>query len=376
MKRVLVTVLGSLLAIGIVYAGEYHNGDLLRCADCHTMHQSQQHDYDGTNNPQDFTNPTTEVYLLKEKVADLCLTCHDSATTPQDAPDVVGNDTSLAGPWAAGGDTPTYRSAGALNKDGVTVDTNYSDWMGHSLGSTDTAPGGTFANAEGLTCTDCHNPHGWPADNTDVGGTLIASTYRNLVNNTFGGVSISYQLNTTNDTGKDVWINSAPGTNSYERNSINLNEPWEATGQGGSGMGSFCKGCHTDFHGEPGDGTTVGGTELNVGLGDWEKFIRHPTAGVDIGELGGGHSSLTQWQSTLFRVRAMAPTGDWGSRGVALTGTVGDDHTPTCTTCHMAHGNQKTFGLIMARGTAEFGEDGDAAGVMQDLCRQCHVQGN
>ena len=41
--------------------------------------------------------------MLKETADDLCLTCHETGV---DAPDVVGNDTSLAGIWAAGGSTP------------------------------------------------------------------------------------------------------------------------------------------------------------------------------------------------------------------------------------------------------------------------------
>jgi nitrate reductase cytochrome c-type subunit len=52
--------------------------------------------------------------------------------------------------------------------------------------------------------------------------------------------------------------------------------------------------------------------------------------------------------------------------------------TPTCTTCHKAHGNQNPYGLIYLKGTGAVTEEGDADGQTEGLrtmCKQCHSQG-
>ena len=52
------------------------------------------------------------------------------------------------------------------------------------------------------------------------------------------------------------------------------------------------------------------------------------------------------------------------------------DVTPTCITCHKAHGNGNPFGLIFRAGSGAPTEDGDTDGSsLRDLCGQCHVQG-
>jgi hypothetical protein len=43
--------------------------------------------------------------------------------------------------------------------------------------------------------------------------------------------------------------------------------------------------------------------------------------------------------------------------------------------CHKAHGNQNSFGLIYMSGTGTVTEEGDDGVQAKDLCKQCHVQG-
>jgi hypothetical protein len=350
-------------------AGNWHQGNNLICSDCHTMHATVTHNGGGQWETGTWT---PSKYLLKGGVNETCLTCHDGNSYP----DVLAQD---------GGYGLSDRSAGALNANtNVTgKDTAGSGWeytMGHTLGSTDTAPGeaGSFVPdaTKGLGCVDCHQPHGYSGDGTgtpvvDVFGNDLSlgnGTYRNLIWDEHRGgtgfVSVSYDLGGTlaaRDTTRDVWEE----TQSYEQEDVHLNEPVNTN----SGFGTWCSDCHKNFHGAVG-GPEIGG---NVTTGE---FIRHPQAGVDIGGIGGGHSSRSTFEAKLYRVRVMTndTTVGWGPYGTAYTAPT--DVTPTCLTCHKAHGNKRPFGLIFANGQTggtPLGEDGD--GSYRTLCKQCHVQG-
>ncbi len=348
---VVTIIAGLLLTIALprpVAAGEYHHGTTLICSDCHTMHYSLQHSYTGGAPPPLGTGGPFP-NLLKYSPNDLCKSCHDAQTF---APDVVGANTGT-----------DVREAGAL----TTGTAPYDEWKGHALGSTATAPGGTFSNADGLECVDCHQPHGYAGHNTkDVAGNPVTNAYRNLAAK--GGLDVSYAKG-TNDTTKDVFLRSwtlGDISTNYDVSNVDLNEP----NLHDSGIGEWCKGCHTNFHGKQGD-ANMGG------VGDTE-WLRHPTADAYIGAVGGGHSSLAVFTGRNYRVKVMSATGDWGTQGQAwTTATASDDLAPTCTTCHKAHGNQNPFGLVFLSGTGPITEEGDTAGVnlgMKSLCEQCHVQ--
>jgi cytochrome c553 len=319
------------------------------------MHAQRSHSYSGAAQTNTYT-PTH--YLLKGPVNEMCLTCHDARSF---APDVLGADTG-----------PGYfnRSAGSLNRDGMTVD-GYSAYMGHSLDSTALAPGGTFMAADGLTCVDCHHQHGYAGFGAlDGAGNAVPNAYRNLAAKSYGGSnrSVSYAIGSMggNDTTKDVFERFPAD---YETVGVNLNEPNLTD----SGVANWCAGCHGEFHG------AVGGTEIG-GMGTPpSEFIRHPNATVNIGDLTGGHSSLATFEGHPYRVRVMSADGDWGTLGATWdTSTLSDGVTPTCLSCHKAHGNARPFGLIYADGTGDMnagvGEDGNGTGA-RDLCKQCHVQG-
>jgi hypothetical protein len=353
MKKLLFLSLAlvALMSASLI-AGDYHTQGELVCNECHVMHYSQSHTY-GANVYQAELGGGPNTFLLRNKVNELCLSCHDGEAS---VPDVLDDNTGAA-----------VRNAGALNKIGGTYPQN----SGHTLGYTGaTYPGkgaATFVPdaTEGLECTNCHNPHG------------VRGGYRNL------STTVTYGVNaTTPDLTKDVWEKNAAhqfagGTNHYDISNIEYCEP----GGTGSKYADMCKKCHDDFHGAIG-GTQVGGT-LAAG-----SFIRHPASDVNIGALGGGHSAMFRaasgttpidrgFAAKSYRVKVLSSLGNWGTQGTTLRTTFGAtlpaDLTPSCMSCHKSHGNENPFGLVYATGNAPITENGD--GAYQDLCKQCHIQG-
>jgi len=307
MKKVLLLGIAvAALLVGSAMAGDYHSGATLNCAECHVMHYSQTHGYnaDGTGITVGLGASGPYHFLLRDEVNNLCLGCHDNQTF---APDVLA---------ANGGSVPLNgRQAGGLNRDDGAP---YFNETGHTLGSTDAAPGGTFANADGLSCIDCHQQHGYAG--YLAGGN---DAYRNLLYNT-GGVAkppVTYAIG-TNDLTKDVFERSAGyGGDHYSPSNVDFNEP----ASDASAYGAYCQGCHTDFHG----------------------------------------SSVATFNGHANNVQVMDPTGLWDGTSTEVT--------PSCMTCHKAHGNQNAFGLIFASGSVPIDENGDGANYMA-LCGQCHVQ--
>jgi len=332
-----------LLVPAVLMAGDYHRGDDLVCAECHVMHGEQHHGYnpDGGGSYTPIGPDAPYEYLLRNKINDLCLSCHDGGS----APDVLEAN--------SGSD---IRQAGALNRDGTAP---YYKYTGHTLDTVAVAPGGTWSPDTsgfemGLNCVNCHHPHGYEGyGNPD---TLLGQ-YRNLRSDP-GGTSnkwVNYAVG-TNDLTKPVFERSAA---SYDISDVDFNEPLTD----GSYYAAWCQGCHTDYHGKQGD-ANMGGT----GGVEW---LRHPTADADIGAIGGGHSSKSVFASHTNKVKVMTATENWNPSTEAEV----TDHTPSCFSCHKAHGNKNPFGLIFMKGTGTVTEEGDDGTSVKDLCKQCHVQG-
>lgn len=347
-------------------AGDFHHNEQLLCPDCHTMHYSQTEGYNpggdgGFFNPLGSGGPFE--HLLRNEVNDLCLSCHDGQAF---APDVLEtNNNSGAVP---------VRQAGALNEEGGNG--IYPPHTGHTLGSTEDPPGsdGSFSPSptEGLQCTNCHAAHGGGAgaNHSDPQGS-----YRNLGGYGTGpgsSAGIRYARVDQGDPLTDAWVvedvSSGVAAGHYGVTGIAFRE----ADQTKSGYADFCKGCHSDFHGDVG-GAEIGGTGTAP---DVEGFIRHPTNGVDIGAIGGGHSRLEVFAGHTNQVHVMSALATKaGSYTAAET-----DLTPSCMSCHKGHGNQNAFGLIFMSGTGTVTEQGDDAtlagtGGVRALCKQCHGQG-
>ncbi len=324
--------------------GDYHTGATLICSDCHVMHGQQSHGYNPDGSGFYFVGSGGPYeYLLRDEPNNLCLSCHDNNIV---APDVLDVNTGM--------DPNDIRLAGFLNREGVVGQPA----TGHTLDTLATAPGSDPAwkpedengTGNGLRCINCHQQHGWnPSGNA----------YRNLKgdpgNLGYGASLVSYAVG-TNDLTKDVYERVEA---SYDWADVDYNEPDTTS----SAYAEFCGGCHTNFHGTPGD-ANIGGVPSGSGF---EEFIRHPVAGVDIGAVGGGHSSLSVFAGHTNHTKVMSASGVWD-------GSVGDI-TPSCFSCHKAHGNANAFGLIFLSGTGTVTENGDDGTSVRDLCGQCHVQG-
>lgn len=316
----------------LVAAGDFHSGASLVCSDCHVMHYSQSHGYnaDGTGFFTPLGGAGPHHYLLRNEVNELCLTCHDGSSF---APDVYGTNSNSY-----------VRQGGALSKEG---DGHEAD--GHTLNSTATAPGSNpaWSSAAGLECTNCHFPHG-------------STSWRNLAGNqgNYSSQGRTYSLVTyatgTQDLTKDVFQTAAgPMSVHYAFSNVQFNEPDQTK----SAYAFWCQGCHTDFHG------AKGGPEVGGATG--EEWLRHPNADANIGAMGGGHSSLSQFSGLTNHVQVMSASGVIPSA----------DNTPSCMSCHKAHGNQNAFGLIFMSGTGTITEQGDDGTSVRSTCRQCHRQG-
>jgi len=392
MKRTLVilaAVAGLALWAGAAEAGLYHSGGTLVCMDCHTMHYSQAHDYQGNPMaPGGAPKPGGGWlgtggpfnYLLRASANTLCLSCHDGQGF---APDVFAANSNVA---------PSQgREAGALND--PVVGAPYETWKGHTLESTDQPPGWDPASvglsptwydyAGGLECISCHAQHG------------PATAYRNLGSYALGGVAANFRptfvTGGANDTTKDVWLTdlgsgtigartAAEFNPMYDRANIFFNRNdgviGATTRQTSNKLGSFCASCHANFHGGAGD-SPIGAAPAAL-----DGFLRHPTAAVTVGAAGaqgfGGHSSLAQ-----FNVGNTTKVKVWDSTG-GPTGTY-TNPSPGCITCHKGHGNANPFGLIFLsrNATSVNDEGGFGAGQtpslnqgMRNLCGQCHSQGS
>jgi cytochrome c553 len=386
-KLTMAIMMVAIVAAVPVFAGEWHAGNTNVCTDCHTMHFSMQHSWNGgavsttgTANGNWLSTSGPNEFLLKAPPNQLCLSCHDGQTF---APDVLYNNTN---PSPSGG-----REAGALNQQ-ASASAPYENWKGHTLDSTSQPPGfnptsagvpvsSQYDPSQGLSCISCHLQHG------------SATVYRNLGPRS-AAFQPTYVLGTTNDTTKDVWINIpspyTPNTGVattfnplYAYNSVSFNRtdpavPAGATTQTSNRMDTFCSACHGDFHGGTGD-TNIGGGTVGANA---DGFIRHPTSKQVIGSAtAGGHSALSRYTGATTKIHVYA------SDRAGFT-----DATPGCVTCHKAHGNQNPFGLFflsrnVTGGTAAITEQGgyntsdppemaNGYGIgYREMCGQCHSQG-
>lgn len=374
MKKLLVAVAALGLAT-VANAGDYHKAATLRCSQCHTMHSSRAH---GLNGDATFTgsdinsqlpdpgNPHRKL-LIQDGTNETCLACHDQKGT---VPDVFGVN--------GGNVAANHRSAGALNGSTPShTDGTYSDWMGHTLGSSAPPPGfvGIYepTPVENFNCANCHAVHGSAAYRN-----LGLSRYMGLegmafdVTNPFAAVGPTFnpadatgaRAVTTFAATRDVTITAA--TRNYETQNVVFGQgATTAAGPGTdgttqNGMNAYCAVCHGNFHGDANTRDQVGGLD----------FVRHPTSAIPRDNSAG---TLLNGGTATDVVRPV-----WVAAPSATA-----DFEAACLTCHKGHGNARGYGLIYPSNTAatvNF-ENGDAAAEadgaypIRNLCTTCHPMG-
>ena len=323
-----------------VAPGDHHMAGTLRCNDCHVMHYNPSSASSVQGGGFWYGGGGPHRALLRNQVNDLCLACHDGTTF---GTDVLGTNT---------GSQPTIvRAGGYLGRFGlVGLPEN-----GHTLDSLANAPGSTPSwspedengPGRGLTCINCHAPHG-SVDAAHPTG----SQYRNLRTNPGNGRRQWVTYNGAagvNDITRDVFVRAPTA---YDESSVDWNEP----NQQRSALARWCGGCHSNIHGNflgggiSGPGTAGGSLD--------EHPVEDENLESDMLSLFNGH---------VNRVKVMSSVGIWNPAG--------PDVTPTCVSCHRAHGNGNPDGLIYRSGTGVPTEDGDSNGSSRDdLCGQCHTE--
>lgn len=304
---------------GVAFAGNYHQGEYLKCSDCHVMHGGTTHDYDNPPGAEiGYNTWAGNDVLLKGTGDEACLVCHADQTF---APDVIGLVSSAQ---------TVSRSAGFFEYEKTTV-----SYKGHNLGTSITdIPNGDGGGAVGgllsggaddeLNCVDCHMHHG-------------ENSYRNL---TVSGtaVPITVTLSSTPGVLEHVRINATPNfTNTtletayYDRDQTN----YQLMASGEDAYAQLCALCH-------GIGIHTG----NAKVGSF--YQKHPTNAPLAAGGSGKHTTLGALSpyitQSVKHVRGMENASDTVVR-------------VSCMSCHYAHGSDQPFGLVRAS---------------KDLCSSCH----
>lgn len=334
----LVPILAPLIVQREAAAGDFHAYGSLVCSDCHVMHYSEAHTLAGPAPPSvplGAGGPFPR--LLRQLPSQLCLACHDGRT---DAPDVLGANTGTHA-----------RAAGALNRAGDSGE--YADGHGHSLGSMNAPPGGTWTgnHAEGLQCRHCHAIHGNPyyRNLTPTPGTATGKFVTYLNGATYSGTAAIQQVVTE------------PLSNHYASGNIRYRQ--SQAGHTDFGLAEWCSGCHGDYHGIGGSANMGGSPSGDTNTGS--PWLRHPTRDVTMARgAANRHVDAHHWFSPLAsRVPVVSPSG-------IVPGTSGtSDNQVFCGSCHKAHGSNRRAGLLYDDEATATPEDGAA---LTQTCQQCH----
>lgn len=288
----------------------YHTGPTLLCTDCHSVHASQEHGFDGDPTGYPYVEPPHNKLLRKADPVDVCLACHDGRTG---VPDVVGFDTNSL----------VQRSGGHMDLPDVP------NFRGHNLGRglrSETACqrchfGGEMATAS-VSCIDCHNPHG-------------NNKARNLQWVSSPGGEPDFGL---------LMSPGATGLQKYERANVAYTYVNSAVRE----VSNMCIDCHHSFFDSSSHYFTKPG-----GMTHWG---RHPGFNSEWGALdtistGGptGSSNPAHWEGgsgSGFDGAARVPFVAIGATDFSSAMVVNaSSNAVFCLSCHKAHGGDHAFGL-------------------------------
>lgn len=367
MRKIILGFIIILFSLALVVG--YANASL-RCADCHTMHNSQNGEPVATDDSGAFTTTPHGNLLIST-----CIGCH-RGTTQSDGSASIPIIYSSTAPTLF---TSTY--AGGNFKWADTADGAYYPY-GHNVKGLSPAAdntamypppgyGGTslssWSSTEQLTCAGtygCHGNRGADSTDTDdyeatrgahhaddatINGTTVGTSFRFLL-----GV-----LGTEYNTTPNKWAYGMSNTAQAIHNEYKgLTSPADnvsdtSPGTGGS-ISGLCAECHGRFHSQP---TRA---EATATASPW---LRHPT---DIVLNTGGEASLynTPDGTILGNYNVVAPVARQSPGTPSETIVVSSD-VVMCLSCHVAHASPYKDLLRFVYG--------DTMTITGGSCLTCHT---
>jgi hypothetical protein len=305
-------------------AGAYHAGETSYCADCHLQ-----------SGPATGAAPS-RMELVSENVPELCLRCHDGRPG---IPDVMGDDinnlTERSGGFFAPVDAGNPRGH-ELSRRATLAAAESGCGLCHAPAGPLVSPWNASAQHGGLSCTDCHDPHGnnnprnlrlpsAPADPPSFGLFIAAGTR---------------------------------GLDRYERRNV-------CYGTLGSDrsreVSALCLDCHGTFGGA--DGRSPGGHRITHPSYDSQRGNTNTIAqGAARGATDPGH--WVRGDGSGFDGTSRVPFLVPGARDFASASVVDPARNGVfCLSCHKAHGSGSAFGLTWTSRERGIGPRG---------CDQCH----
>ncbi len=363
----------------------YHSYDGLICADCHTIHNSEDgaavsYAYSGANGPY-------QALLYRGDFTDLCLSCHKQgqntsataalpsvANTGWTAPIVMtldgvvpANTAMPSGDFYYSNLDPKKGHNPAYTEGAVGSGTATSLFMQADPVLGDNPPGGILDGTTEWSCHSCHGMHSrfsssytaWRQVKRKVNGHVVSGDVTGFGVETAtgnkGATEAGFEPIKSNSRGDVIgtnYLNVRPDGNPLEGADLFQTESDVNKNVYRGGFSSFCSACHGDFHGGNGETRTVNNTNTRIG-GAW---LRHPT-NIKMNEAGSKYGigtytkQVTNAQSTNpnpvgydWRYPLIQPDDDFTVSVTAAAMTdpltaIGDDRL-SCLTCHKAHATQ------------------------------------
>ncbi len=406
----------------------YHSYDGLVCADCHTMHYSE----DGTTPANADAGGPFQKMLKKKATADLCLSCH---TQGQNTAATAWGGTLASGQsWSA----PIVKTTGGASATSLGIampggDFYWSDndpAKGHnpswtdgnqaSMMSTDstlassfppTVPGisGSYTEAD-WDCHTCHGMHNrfsgsytsWRQVKRKVNGVVHTGDVSGLGVETTAGnkgaTAAGYEPIESNSRGDIQGLNYvATRGDGSALDGADLWAPYSETNKNvyRGGFSSFCSVCHGNFHGGTETSSTSGWSSSTGNTTGGNHWLRHPTNVP----LDGGHGyDAAGYQVTVSNTQGTNPNpagydykyplrrdgGTWTVTSASTAGQVTNTDKVMCLTCHMAHAGPYANALRWDEaGQPAFIADGATDGYGETSngdnpafgCNKCHQKG-